>query len=284
MAEGHYAPGSMTPTGKHDEHGKHDKRHALPTPGKPSREEYERELTALQIELVKLQSSLIESGRRVVIVFEGRDTAGKGGTIQRFREHLNPRRARHVALDKPNDTERGQWYFQRYALHLPSAGEIVLFDRSWYNRAGVEWVMGFCTVDEQARFLRQAPEFEQFLVDDGVHLVKLWLAVNKDEQARRLAARADDPLKEWKLSTLDEYAQSRWDRYTEAQETTFAFTDTHYAPWWVVNNNEKRTGRLNAIRHVLHGIDYANKDERVARAPDPVIVARPNDMFPDPPS
>ena len=271
----------MTPTGKHDELGKHGKHDGLPTPEKPSREEYERELTHLQIELVKLQSSLIETGRRVVIVFEGRDTAGKGGTIQRFREHLNPRRARHVALDKPNDTERGQWYFQRYALHLPTAGEIVLFDRSWYNRAGVEWVMGFCTVDEHARFLRQAPDFEQFLVDDGVHLVKLWLAVNKDEQARRLAARADDPLKEWKLSTLDEYAQTRWDQYTEAQKTTFAFTDTPYAPWWVVNNNEKRTGRLNAIRHVLHGIDYAKKDEHVARAPDPAIVARPNDIFPD---
>ena len=252
----------------------------LPTPEKPDRKEYEQELRALQIELVKLQTSLIETGRRVVIVFEGRDTAGKGGMIQRFREHLNPRRARHVALDKPSETEQGQWYFQRYALHLPTAGDIVLFDRSWYNRAGVEWVMNFCTVDEHARFLRQAPEFEQFLVDDGVHLVKLWLAVNRDEQARRLAARADDPLKKWKLSTLDEFAQERWHRYTEAQDTTFAFTDTAFAPWWVVNNNDKRTGRLNAMRHVLHGIDYADKDPEVVRPPDPTIVGRPAEMFP----
>ncbi|MGZ8735100.1 MAG: polyphosphate kinase 2 [Acidimicrobiia bacterium] len=270
----------MAPRAGHDRRDGQDPRHMLPTPERPSREVYERELRALQVELVKLQSSLIDTGRRVVIVFEGRDTAGKGGMIQRFREHLNPRRARHVALDKPNDTERGQWYFQRYAQHLPTAGDIVLFDRSWYNRAGVEWVMDFCTVDEHARFLRQAPDFEQFLVDDGVHLVKLWLAVNKDEQARRLEARAHDPLKEWKLSTLDEYAQTRWDKYTEAQNTTFAFTDTPYAPWWVVNNNDKRTGRLNAMRHVLNDLEYGDKDTQIARPPDPAIVARPADMFP----
>jgi polyphosphate kinase 2 len=272
----------MAPKAGRVKHDGQDTRHVLPTPDKPSGDDYERELRALQIELVKLQSSLNDSGQRIVIVFEGRDTAGKGGMIQRFREHLNPRRARHVALDKPNEAERGQWYFQRYALHLPTAGEIVFFDRSWYNRAGVEWVMDFCTVDEHARFLRQAPAFEQFLVDDGVHLVKLWLAVNKDEQARRLEARAHDPLKEWKLSTLDEFAQTQWNKYTEAQNTTFAFTDTPYAPWWVVNNNEKRTGRLNAMRHVLHDLEYENKDAHVARPADPAIVARPGDMFPDP--
>ncbi|UYM07616.1 polyphosphate kinase 2 [Solicola gregarius] len=241
---------------------------------------YRRELHDLQVELVKLQSSLSERGERVLVIFEGRDTAGKGGTIRRFRRHTNPRNVSHVALAKPNDTERSEWYFQRYIAHLPAAGELVLYDRSWYNRAGVEHVMGFCTPEEYSLFLRQAPELERSLIESGIHLFKLWLAVNHDEQARRLESRHTDPLKKWKLSSLDRYAQDRWDDYTEAMEAMFRFTDTPEAPWWVVNTNDKRTGRVNAMRLVLSGLEYADKDPDVARPPDPALVSRPADAFP----
>jgi polyphosphate kinase 2 len=247
----------------------------LPHPPKMKRKRYERELMALQVELVKAQYWVKKSGERVVIVFEGRDAAGKGGTIKRFREHLNPRGARHVALAKPTEGERGEWYFQRYVRQLPTSGEIALFDRSWYNRAGVERVLGFCTPQEYVLFLRQAPDFERWLVDDGIWLFKLWLAVNRDEQRRRLEARKDDPLKTWKLSPIDHTSLDHWDGYTEAAATMFAATHTPVAPWAVVNSNDKRTARLNAIRHVLHALPYDAKVMDVAVPADPDIVAPP---------
>ena len=248
----------------------------LPHPPKIKRKRYQRELLALQIELVKAQYWVKGSGARVVVVFEGRDAAGKGGTIKRFREHLNPRGARHVALAKPTEAERGAWYFQRYVRQLPTSGEIALFDRSWYNRAGVERVMGFCTPQEYDLFLRQAPDFERWLVDDGIWLFKLWLAVNRDEQRRRLEARKDDPLKTWKLSPIDHTSLDHWDDYTEAAAAMFAATHTPVAPWAVVNSNDKRTARLHAIRHVLHALPYEGKDKEVAVPADPDIVAPPS--------
>jgi polyphosphate kinase 2 len=233
---------------------------------------YDAELRRLQIELLKLQRCVREQGRRVVILFEGRDAAGKGGSIKRFTEHLNPRGGRVVALAKPNETERGQWYFQRYTTHLPTAGEIVLFDRSWYNRAGVERVMGFCTPREYMEFMRQAPSFERSLVNSGIHLFKLWFSVSEQEQKRRFAARRDDPLRRWKLSPIDESSLGRFHDYTEARNAMFFYTDTPEAPWTVVNSNEKRRARLEAIRTVLHGLDYDHKDADVAHAPDPYVV------------
>ena len=247
----------------------------LPHPPKLKRKRYERELLALQVELVKAQYWVKASGERVVIVFEGRDAAGKGGTIKRFREHMNPRGARHVALAKPTEVERGEWYFQRYVRQLPTAGEITMFDRSWYNRAGVERVLGFCTPQEYVLFLRQAPDFEGWLVDDGIRLFKLWLAVNRDEQRRRLEARKDDPLKTWKLSPIDHTSLDNWDGYTEAAAAMFAATHTPLAPWAVVNSNDKRTARLNAIRHVLHALPYDGKNGEVAVPADPDIVTPP---------
>ncbi|MCC7076986.1 MAG: polyphosphate kinase 2 [Acidimicrobiia bacterium] len=241
---------------------------------------YEETLRALQIELVKAQYWIKKTGQRVVIVFEGRDAAGKGGTIKRFLEHLNPRGARHVALTKPNETESGQWYFQRYVAHMPTAGEIVCFDRSWYNRAGVERVMGFCSVDELALFLRQAPDFEQALAESGIVLFKLWLSIGKAEQQRRLAARKEDPLKAWKLSPIDAAAQEKWDDYTRARDAMFAMTDTPWAPWTVVNTNDKRTGRIDAIRFVLAGLEYEGKAADVVGEPDPRIVGPARTMLP----
>ncbi len=251
----------------------------LPVPPKMATKDYEAELLPLQIELVKAQRWVIGTGQRVVIVFEGRDTAGKGGTIQRFTEHLNPRFARHVALPTPNETEKGHWYFQRYVAQLPTAGELAFFDRSWYNRAGVERVMGFCTPEQYIRFLRQAPEFEEWLVDDGIRLFKLWLAINKGEQKRRLEARKDDPLKTWKLSPMDAEATQRFDAYTQARQAMFAATDTTVAPWTVVNSNNKKRARLNAIRHVLSALPYEGKDTSVVQAPDPTIVAPAREVF-----
>jgi polyphosphate kinase 2 len=248
----------------------------LPHPPKMKRKHYERELLALQIELVKAQYWVKEAGERVVIVFEGRDAAGKGGTIKRFREHMNPRGARHIALAKPTGTERGEWYFQRYVRQLPTSGEIALFDRSWYNRAGVEQVMGFCTPGEHDLFLRQAPDFERWLVDDGVRLFKLWLAVNRQEQRDRLEARRTDPLKTWKLSPIDHVSLDNWDAYTDSAASMFAATHTPAAPWAVVNSNDKRTARINAIRHVLHALPYDGKDPEVAIEADPAIVAPPS--------
>jgi polyphosphate kinase 2 len=233
----------------------------LPMPDKISRREYATRLVALQIELVKMQQWVRTTGDRVLLLFEGRDTAGKGGTIQRMREHMNPRFARHVALPAPNETERGQWYFQRYVEQLPTRGEIAFFDRSWYNRAGVERVMGFATKAEVDRFFDQVVAFEQFLVDDSIHFVKLWLSVGREEQARRLASRHEDPLKQWKLSDLDERAPALWEDYTLAAFELFRRTDRPQTPWWFVNNNNKRVGRLNLIQHVLHLLPYGNKDE-----------------------
>jgi polyphosphate kinase 2 len=245
----------------------------LPIPENIKRKEYEQELLALQIELVKMQSWARANDERVLVLFEGRDTAGKGGTIQRMQEHLNPRYARHVALQAPTDVERGQWYFQRYVEQLPTHGEIAFFDRSWYNRAGVERVMGFATDEQIDRFFDQVVPFEEFLVNDGIHLVKVWLSVAQEEQVKRLDSRRSDPLKQWKLSPLDEQAPAKWEDYTLATIETFRRTDSDHAPWWFVNNNTKRLGRLNVIRHVLSLLPYTGKDRDVVKPPRPDIVA-----------
>jgi polyphosphate kinase 2 len=245
----------------------------LPTPENVSREEYERELLPLQIELVKMQSWARAENERVLVIFEGRDSAGKGGTIQRMLEHLNPRFARHVALQTPSDTERGQWYFQRYVEQLPTHGEIAFFDRSWYNRAGVERVMGFATDEQIELFFQQVVPFEQFLVNDGIHFVKIWLSISQEEQVRRLDARREDPLKQWKLSPLDEKAPKHWEDYTVALIDMLQRTDSAHAPWWFVNNNAKRLGRLNVIRHVLSLLPYDKKNDGIVRPPQPDIVA-----------
>ncbi|GMU78702.1 MAG: hypothetical protein AMXMBFR46_14970 [Acidimicrobiia bacterium] len=243
-----------------------------PYPKRLQRDAYEHELLRLQIELVKLQRWIRDSGTRVAILFEGRDAAGKGGAIKRFTEHLNPRVARVVALSKPNETERGQWYFQRYVSRLPTAGEIALFDRSWYNRAGVERVMGFSTPSEYGEFLRQAPELERNLVDAGLHLFKLWFTVSQEEQTRRFEQRRSDPLKLWKLSPMDEAALTRFSEYSAARDAMLIATDSVAAPWTVVNSNDKRRARLEAIRHVLHTFEYDQRDDAVAHAPDAQVV------------
>ncbi len=234
--------------------------------------QYERELLELQIELAKVQRWIREERERVVVIFEGRDAAGKGGSIRRFTEFLNPRGARVVALPKPSDSEAGQWYFQRYVSHLPAAGEVVFFDRSWYNRAGVERVMGFCTAREYVEFMRQAPELERSLVNSGLRLFKLWFTVSREEQSRRFESRKTDPLRQWKLSPIDLQAQDRWDDYTEARNAVLTLTDTRDAPWMIVNSNDKARARLQAIRHVLSELPYSNKDPKVACAPDPLVV------------
>lgn len=236
------------------------------------RDEYDRDKRLLQIELLKLQDWIKESGERLVILFEGRDAAGKGGTIKRFMEHLNPRGASVVALAKPDEREAAQWYFQRWLAHLPAAGEIVLFDRSWYNRAGVERVMGFCSRKEYLEFLRQAPELERMLVRSGIRLVKFWFSVSQNEQRTRFAIRQVDPVRQWKLSPMDIASLDRWDEYTEAKEAMFFWTDTADAPWTVVKSNDKKRARLEAIRHVLHRFDYTGKDPEVVGTPDPQII------------
>jgi polyphosphate kinase 2 len=238
------------------------------------REEYEEQKRLLQIELLKLQKWSQANGHRHVIVFEGRDAAGKGGTIKRFMEHLNPRGARVVALEKPTEKERTQWYFQRYVEHLPHAGEIVLFDRSWYNRAGVERVMGFCTAKQHAEFIRQVPLFEQMLVNDGISLTKLWFSVSPSEQRTRFTIRQVDPVRQWKLSPTDLASLDKWESYTAAKADMFAWTDTESAPWTVVKSNDKKRARVNAMRHVLSKFDYDNKDDEVVGRPDPLIVGR----------
>ncbi|MGE0027279.1 MAG: polyphosphate kinase 2 [Thermoleophilia bacterium] len=243
-----------------------------PYPERMRRRAYEEELLGLQIELGKLQAWTQATGQRIAILFEGRDAAGKGGAIKRLTEHLNPRMTRVVALAKPNETEMGQWYFQRYISHLPTRGEIVLFDRSWYNRAGVERMMGFSTPVEYGEFLRQAPELERNLVDAGLHLFKLWFTVSREEQARRFEARRSDPLKLWKLSPMDEAALTRFDDYSAARDAMLVATDSAAAPWTVVNSNDKRRARIEAIRHVLGSFDYAHRDDNVARPADPRVV------------
>jgi polyphosphate kinase 2 len=224
--------------------------------------------------LLKLQAWVRETGQRVVILFEGRDAAGKGGTIKRFMEHLNPRGARVVALEKPSDSERGQWYFQRYVQHLPTAGEIVLFDRSWYNRAGVERVMEFCTPYEYDAFIEQVPEFERHLARSGTHIIKFWFSVSREEQRRRFREREVHPLKQWKLSPVDLASLDKWDEYTQAKEAMFAHTDTAEAPWTVIRSDCKKRARLNAMRYVLHKLPYANRDLAMIGAIDPLLVGR----------
>ena len=239
-----------------------------------SRKNYERQKYHLQVELLKLQAWVRESGQRVVILFEGRDAAGKGGTIKRFMEHLNPRGARVAALEKPTEEEKGQWYFQRYLKHMPSSGEIVLFDRSWYNRAGVERVMGFCTDAEYATFMHQAPEIERHLVNSGIHVIKLWFSVSRTEQRRRFKERKLHPLKQWKLSPIDLASLDKWDEYTTAKESMFFHTDHSECPWIVVKSECKKRARLNAMRYVLNSMDYAGKDMRNVTQTDPLIVGR----------
>ena len=243
------------------------------------RSTYEKEKFRLQVELLKLQAWVKESRQRVVILFEGRDAAGKGGTIKRFMEHLNPRGARVVALEKPTELERGQWYFQRYVQHLPSVGEIVLFDRSWYNRAGVERVMGFCSDEEYAEFMRQAPEFERHLVRSGVHLIKFWFSVSRKEQRRRFKERESHPLKQWKLSPIDMASLDKWDDYTRAKEGMFFETDTAEAPWTVIKSDCKKRARLNAMRYVLHKLPYTSKDLAQVGKLDTLIVGRAHVVY-----
>ncbi|WP_211771314.1 polyphosphate kinase 2 [Kutzneria sp. CA-103260] len=247
-------------------------RENYPYSARMTRDDYDLAKRLLQIELLKMQYWIKDSGRRMVIVCEGRDAAGKGGTIKRFTEHLNPRGARVVALDKPTDREQGQWYFQRYVNHLPTAGEIVLFDRSWYNRAGVERVMGYCTGEQYDRFLHQVPTFEKMLVDDGVLLVKLWFSVSQAEQRTRFLIRQVDPVRQWKLSPNDVESLDRWDAYTAAKVAMFRATDTDHAPWTVVKSNDKKRARVEAMRHVLSLIDYEDKDHEIIGKPDPNVI------------
>ncbi|HEY9329290.1 MAG TPA: polyphosphate kinase 2 [Streptomyces sp.] len=254
-------------------------REDYPYTSKLGRKAYDASKRALQIELLKLQHWIKEHDERLVILFEGRDAAGKGGTIKRFTEHLNPRGARVVALEKPTERERSQWYFQRYVAHLPAAGEIVMFDRSWYNRAGVERVMGFCSTSEYLEFMHQAPGFERMLARDGIHLVKFWFSVSRGEQRRRFMSRQTDPVRQWKLSPVDLASLDKWDAYTEAKELMLFHTDTADAPWTVVKSNDKKRARLEAIRHVLHRFDYPDKDVAVAGEPDPLIVGPASRIF-----
>ena len=233
---------------------------------------YETNKAQLQAELLKVQKWVKDNGERVVIIFEGRDAAGKGGSIKRFMEHLNPRAARTVALEKPTEAESTQWYFQRYVKHLPSAGEIVFFDRSWYNRAGVERVMEFCSPNEYLEFMRQCPDFERMLVRSGIRLYKFWFSVTQDEQKARFEARKVDPLKQWKLSPIDMASLNKWDDYTEAKEAMFFYTDTADSPWTIIKSNDKKRARLNAMKHFLHTLPYPDKDEAIACKPDPLIV------------
>ena len=246
---------------------------------KMSRKEYEALKRDLQIELLKMQNWVKETGQRILILFEGRDAAGKGGTIKRMMEHLNPRGARVVALEKPTEEEQGQWYFQRYIKHLPSRGEIVMFDRSWYNRAGVERVMGFCTASEYLEFMRQAPELERMLVRSGITLFKLWFSVSRNEQFRRFRSRREDPLKQWKLSPIDLASLDKWEEYTEAKEAMFFYTDTADAPWTVIKSDCKKRARINAMRFVLNSLDYHNKNPKVACPPDPLIVGSAKTIY-----
>jgi polyphosphate kinase 2 len=236
------------------------------------RKRYERAKRLLQIELLKLQRHIKNTGGRLVIVCEGRDAAGKGGTIKRFTENLNPRGARVVALERPSEREQTEWYLQRYIAHLPAAGEIVLFDRSWYNRAGVERVMGFCEPDESREFLRETPEFERMLARDGIVLVKFWFSVTRAEQLRRFVNRQHDPVKQWKLSAVDLASLDKWDEYTEAREAMFFFTDVADAPWTVARSNDKRRARLEAMRYVLSQFRYEGRDDDLVGRPDPLVI------------
>ena len=254
-------------------------REGYPYQERLSREEYEHDKRLLQIELLKLQNWVKSTGARIMVLFEGRDAAGKGGTIKRFMEHLNPRGARVVALEKPSEREATQWYFQRYIAHLPAAGEMVYFDRSWYNRAGVERVMGYSSRTEYLEFMRQTPELERMLVRSGIHLVKFWVSVSRREQQTRFVIRQVDPVRQWKLSPTDIASLDRWSDYTEAKEAMFFYTDTADAPWTVIKSNDKKRARLAAMRFLLNRFDYDKKDVELVGTPDPLIVGPASQLF-----
>jgi polyphosphate kinase 2 len=254
-------------------------REGYPYPERMSREEYEHDKRLLQIELLKLQNWIKTSGQRLIILFEGRDAAGKGGTIKRFMEHLNPRGARVVALEKPSERESTQWYFQRYLAHLPAGGDMVFFDRSWYNRAGVERVMGYCTRGEYLEFMREAPELERMLVRSDIRLVKFWFSVSRREQQTRFVIRQVDPVRQWKLSATDIASLDRWHDYTEAKEAMFFYTDTADAPWTVIKSNDKKRARLQAMRFLLSQFDYDKKDVDFVGTPDPLLVGPASELF-----
>src|SRR2546421_6440727 len=254
-------------------------REGYPYQERMDRTDYEREKRLLQIELLKLQNWIKSSGVRLVVLFEGRDAAGKGGTIKRFMEHLNPRGARVVALEKPSERESTQWYFQRYIAHLPSAGEMVLFDRSWYNRAGVERVMGYCSRPEYLEFMRQAPDLERMFVRSGIRLAKFWFSVSRREQQTRFVIRQVDPVRQWKLSPTDLASLDKWDDYTEAKEAMFFYTDTADAPWTVIKSNDKKRARIQAMRYVLSRFAYENKDAELVGHPDPRLVGPASQLF-----
>jgi polyphosphate kinase 2 len=254
-------------------------REGYPYVDRLSRDDYEHDKRLLQIELLKLQNWVKSNGARVVVLFEGRDAAGKGGTIKRFMEHLNPRGARVVALEKPSEREATQWYFQRYIAHLPAAGEMVFFDRSWYNRAGVERVMGYSSRTEYLEFMRQTPELERMLVRSGIDLVKFWFSVSKREQQTRFVIRQVDPVRQWKLSPTDIASLDRWSDYTEAKEAMFFYTDTADAPWTVIKSNDKKRARLAAMRFLLNRFDYDKKDVELVGTPDPLIVGPASQLF-----
>ncbi len=250
-----------------------------PYQDKISSSDYEEQKKALQVELLKAQEWIKASGQKVILLFEGRDAAGKGGTIKRFMEHLNPRGARVVALDKPTDREKSQWYFQRYVNHLPAAGEMVMFDRSWYNRAGVERVMSFCTPNDYLEFMRSAPEVERMLVRSGIILFKYWFSVTREEQKHRFNSRELEPLKQWKLSPIDRQSLNKWEDYTEAKEAMFFYTDTADAPWTIIKSNDKKRARLNCMRHFLNTLPYTGKDQSVVDRPDALIVGSSHDVI-----
>jgi polyphosphate kinase 2 len=246
---------------------------------KIGRKAYEKHKAELQLELLKVQEWVNATGQRIVMLFEGRDAAGKGGTTKRFMEHLNPRGARIVALDKPTQREQSQWFFQRYIQHLPSGGEIVLFDRSWYNRAGVERVMGFCSPNDYLEFMREAPEIERMIVRSGILLFKYWFSVTRVEQSKRFKSRDNEPLKKWKLSPIDRQSQDKWDDYTEAKEAMFFYTDTADAPWTIVKSDDKKRARLNCMKHFLSALNYPGKDTHVVGKPDPLIIGSSSDVI-----
>jgi len=247
-----------------------------PYKNKIRRSVYDAHKAKLQVELLKVQNWVKQTGQKIVVICEGRDAAGKGGTIKRYMEHLNPRAARVVALEKPTDRELGQWYFQRYIKHLPTEGEMVFFDRSWYNRAGVERVMGFCSSVDYLEFMRQVPDLERMLVRSGIRLYKYWFSVTHEEQLRRFGVRQGDPLKQWKLSAIDKQSRDKWDEYTEAKEAMFFYTDTADAPWTVIKSDDKKRARLNCMQHFLSSLDYPGRDQHVVRGPDPLIVGTPS--------
>jgi len=259
--------------------GKKRKKDRVAVLVKKEKLEYDVELRKLQIELLKLQNYVKERQLKVLLIFEGRDAAGKGGTIKRVTEHLNPRSARVVALNKPSDVEKTQWYFQRYVQHLPSAGEIVLFDRSWYNRAGVEPVLGFCTHEEHREFLHEVPQFEKMLVTAGIILIKFYFSVSKDEEAKRFKERATNPLKQYKLSPIDEYSQTLWDNYTVAEYSMFLASHTEHAPWTVIDSDNKKRARINTIKIILNAIEYPNKIDKSELEVDREIVSSADDKI-----